>query len=196
MLPNVKVMTELEITTAALAVGWVKFSYYKTDGTKRIAIGTTNKALIEQALGRTIRENQTYYANYGYFDLSRGGWRQFKGNRFIGLELSRLSNESAVKYAITIARCLNDTSKEDIDRIHCYGINLVGISFVSECERYCDLKGSGISIEELDMPIFAPKTSNVVKTEETLKKEYRVALIAELMQLRKRESEILAELLA
>lgn len=203
----VTTMTELEILNAALAVGWVRFAYYKADGTKRVAIGTRNRALIEQTIGRRLKDNGSdgsFYRNCnGYFDLTRLDWRQFKAERFIGLELDRLSNEQAVTMAIAIAML----EKEPIGVVmdiqaaaeHIIGTPMVAV-VTSEIDRAIN---RGTIVQDLDdvlgfvalhIPSCAVKVTAAAAPQKP--KIDRAALKAELAAIRKRESEILEILLA
>lgn len=206
MINNVNLMSELEITTAALAIGWVKFSYYKADGTKRVAIGTTNRALIDQIRGYSMgahRENRSFYEDlHGYFDLSRGNWRQFKAERFIGLELKRLSNEDAIKIAITISYADAAKSRNVVDiaayrNLLSIGEILVGSKFVNEISeivmcKFDTMETRDFTIRDIDNVISVLHVTAMV---EEKPKTNRDALIAELKKLRQREEEILAILL-
>ena len=218
----VRTMTEIEILNAALAVGWVKFSYFKVDGTKRIAIGTRNRALIEQVLGRRLKDNGSdgsFYANCnGYFDLIRVGWRQFKSERFIGIEFDRLDNIHAVAQAVAIAKVENENFAELQDAIG----NLVGVEIAvpifcetdrlmghicrdiiedgaesingvvsTICSRFQKVE---ISMEQAAKAAQATSNSQAERTAKV--KSCRAALKAELAALRKREDEILQLLLA
>ena len=217
----VRTMNEIEILNAALAVGWVKFAYFKADGSKRIAIGTRNRALIEQVLGRVLKENGSdgsFYENCnGYFDLIRVNWRQFKSERFIGIEFDRLDNIHAVAQAVAVAKAENENFAE----LQIAVGNLVGIELampiICETDRVmerisrdiiedgADVNGvvsvvcSRFPIVEITMEQSAnmPQATSKSQAERTAKvNSCRAALKAELAALRKREDEILQLLLA
>lgn len=207
----VRTMNEIEILNAALAVGWVKFSYFKSDGTRRLAIGTRNRALIEQVLGRNLKDNGSdgsFYRNCnGYFDLTRVDWRQFKTERFIGLELDRLTNEQATAMAFAIA----EVEKMPIDNIfnlRFAATNLIGESMVNLVEektqtaamvagiglpREVDEVDEVIRIVGLNIPSCSVKISEKAPQKPKID---RAALKAELAAIRNRETEILNILLA
>ena len=198
-------MTELEILNAALAVGWVKFSYVKLDGTKRVAIGTRNRALVEQVLGRRIVENPSFYSDCnGYFDLSRNDWRQFKTNNFIGIELDRLTNEQAAALTISITFVNNESTKDTFDAVS----NLVGAAvafpLMGEIEMYSHAHNVDTSDDDTDLLIEHIMQSvsgrfpfcGGISAKRTESKPKRSELIDELNRLRKREDEILKLLLA
>jgi len=205
----VRTMNEMEILNAALAVGWVKFAYFKADGTKRIAIGTRNRALIEQTLGRALRESNTggefYRSCNGYFDLARLDWRQFKTERFIGIELDRLTNEQAATAAVAILT----TDGEPANNLTFAFCNLLGeldalpiIRAAQMCQDETDDTDELIGLvgAKVGVVFGAPKaeiTINQVEHAWERKKANadRAALKAELAAIRKRESEILEILL-
>lgn len=62
----------------------VKFAYLKTDGSIRIAFGTTNPNFVaDKVCGwGTSREE---FATTAYFDLERGGWRSFRWENLIAV---------------------------------------------------------------------------------------------------------------
>jgi len=195
----VRTMNEIEILNAALAVGWVKFAYFKADGTRRLAIGTRNRALIEQTLGRRLKDNGSdgsFYANCnGYFDLARLDWRQFKTERFIGIELDRLTNEQAATAAVAILT----TDGEPANNLTFAFCNLLGeldalpiIRAAQALQDETDNADELISLVGAKVGVVfgaAPRAERTARVD-------RAALKAELAAIRKRESEILEILLA
>lgn len=194
----VRTMNEIEILNAALAVGWVKFAYFKADGTRRLAIGTRNRALIEQTLGRRLKDNGSdgsFYANCnGYFDLARLDWRQFKTERFIGIELDRLTNEQAATAAVAILT----TDGEPANNLTFAFCNLLGeldalpiIRAAQVLQDKTDDTDELISLvgAKVGVVFGAPRAERTARVD-------RAALKAELAAIRKRESEILEILLA
>lgn len=208
----VRTMNEIEVLNAALAVGWVKFAYFKADGTRRLAIGTRNRALIEQVLGRRLKDNGSDGSFYekcnGYFDLTRVDWRQFKSERFIGILFDKLTNEQAVAHALTLALIENCNDYETMQAANLligakamlimteisnvYARTKIDEDEIHATEHILEIAESNIN----DKVVL--KVSLGAHTEErTAKvKSCRAALKAELAALRKREEEILQLLLA
>lgn len=208
---NVTLMSELEILNAALAVGWVKFSYWKKDGSHRLAIGTRNPSLINEIKGNTERKERDRYAEsvFPYFDLSRGDFRCFLKENFDKIELERMTNKQAVAQAMTIAYSMSDISAEQYQDVLAACNGLVEHDFVSKVadalnDMPADLANDNDDFERAylivqrkvnaSVPSFA-STEQVVSGRVVEHKTRREELIAELLEIRKRESEILAELL-
>ena len=211
----VRTMTEIEILNAALAVGWVKFSYFKADGTRRLAIGTRNRALIEQARGRRLQDNGsdgTFYEKCnGYFDLTRVDWRQFKTERFIGILFDKLTNEQAVAHALTLSLVESGRADETMAAAKLL-VGAIAMPIMTEIGNvYARTQIDEDEIRATEQIIAVAEThinDNVVlqvslgaptapSAERAAKvKSCRAALKAELAALRKREDEILQLLLA
>ncbi len=212
----VRTMNEIEILNAALAVGWVKFAYFKADGTRRLAIGTRNRALIEQARGRRLQDNGsdgTFYEKCnGYFDLTRVDWRQFKTERFIGILFDKLTNEQAVAHALTLSLVESGRADETMAAAKLL-IGAIAMPIMTEIGNvYARTQIDEDEIRATEQIIAVAEThinDNVVlqvslgaptaapSAERTAKvKSCRAALKAELAALRKREDEILQLLLA
>jgi len=195
----VRTMNEIEILNAALAVGWVKFAYFKADGTRRLAIGTRNRALIEQTLGRRLKDNGSdgsFYANCnGYFDLARLDWRQFKTERFIGIELDRLTNEQAATAAVAILT----TDGEPANNLTFAFCNLLGeldaLPIIRAAQALQDETNNADELISLVGAKVGVVFGAAPRAERTARVD-RAALKAELAAIRKRESEILEILLA
>jgi hypothetical protein len=205
-------MNEIEVLNAALAVGWVKFAYFKADGTRRLAIGTRNRALIEQVLGRRLKDNGSdgsFYTNCnGYFDLTRVDWRQFKTERFIGILFDKMTNEQAVAHALTLS--LIESGRADgVMEIAHHLIGAMAMPIMTEIgnvyartridedeiratEQILEIAESDINDKVvLKVSLGTPAAERTAKV-----KTCRAALKAELAALRKREDEILKLLLA
>ena len=212
----VRTMNEIEILNAALAVGWVKFAYFKADGTRRLAIGTRNRALIEQARGRRLQDNGSDGSFYekcnGYFDLTRVDWRQFKTERFIGILFDKLTNEQAVAHALTLSLVESGRADETMAAAKLL-IGAIAMPIMTEIGNvYARTQIDEDEIRATEQIIAVAETrinDNVVlqvslgaptaapSAERTAKvKSCRAALKAELAALRKREDEILQLLLA
>jgi len=208
----VRTMNEIEILNAALAVGWVKFAYYKADGTRRLAIGTRNRALIEQVLGRRLKDNGSsgsFYENCnGYFDLTRVDWRQFKSERFIGILFDKLTNEQAVAHALTLSLIESGRADETMAAAklligamampimteigYVYAHTQIDEDEIRATEQIVAVAETHINDNVvLQVSLGAPSAEHTAKV-----KSSRAALKAELAALRKREEEILAILLA
>lgn len=214
----IRTMTEIEILNAALAVGWVKFAYFKADGTRRLAIGTRNRALIEQARGRRLQDNGsdgTFYEKCnGYFDLTRVDWRQFKTERFIGILFDKLTNEQAVAHALTLSLVESGRADETmaaakllIGAMAMPIMTEIGYAYlhthtqadedeIRAAEQIIAVAETRINDNvvlqvSLGAPTAAPSAERTAKV-----KSCRAALKAELAALRKREDEILQLLLA
>ena len=70
-----------------LRTGAWQFSYFKTDGTIRMARGTLSPAAIPEDKKPKILYSVSGIENYGvftYWDLDRGAWRSFRLDNFIG----------------------------------------------------------------------------------------------------------------
>lgn len=194
---SISLMNELQITKAALAIGWVKFSYTKADGTKRVAIGTTNRALIESFTGSKLAddEHSPYYPSNTsvYYDLSRMEFRSFRNDRFIGLELDRLNNEKAVAIAMSIAYTDLHCSEIHYQHLKVMCRDFVGVDIVISIER--EMRDA--VAEDADDMVVAVETAAIRAASVYSKpSNTREQLIKELMQLRQRESEILSQLLS
>ena len=211
----VRTMNEIEILNAALAVGWVKFAYFKADGTRRLAIGTRNRALIQQVLGRRLKDNGSDGSFYekcnGYFDLTRVDWRQFKSERFIGILFDKLTNEQAVAHALTLSLVESGRADETMAAAKLL-IGAMAMPIMTEIGNvYARTQIDEDEIRATEQIIAVAETrrnDNVVlqvslgaptapSAERTAKvNSCRAALKAELAALRKREDEILQLLLA
>ena len=203
----VRTMNEIEILNAALAVGWVKFAYFKADGTRRLAIGTRNRALIEQTLGRRLKDNGSdgsFYTNCnGYFDLTRVDWRQFKTERFIGILFDKLTNEQAVAHALTLSLIESGNAYETLQAAHLL-IGETAMPIMTEIVAVFEHTDNDkkdddeIRAAEHILAVANEKLGRfVVSTARAEKvKSCRETLKAELKALRKREDEILSLLLA
>lgn len=212
----VRTMNEIEILNAALAVGWVKFAYFKADGTRRLAIGTRNRALIEQARGRRLQDNGsdgTFYEKCnGYFDLTRVDWRQFKTERFIGILFDKLTNEQAVAHALTLSLVESGRADETMAAAkllvgaiampimteigNVYARTQIDEDEIRATEQIIAVAETRINDNvvlqvSLGAPTAAPSAERTAKVNSC-----RAALKAELAALRKREDEILQLLLA
>lgn len=208
----VRTMNEIEILNAALAVGWVKFTYFKADGTRRLAIGTRNRALIEQVLGRRLKDNGSdgsFYTNCnGYFDLTRVDWRQFKTERFIGILFDKLTNEQAVAHALTLSliecgradetmsiasRLIGSKAMLIMSEIgNVYARTQIDADEIRATEHILEIAESGINDKVvLKVSLGTPTAERTTKVNSR-----RAELKAELAALRKREDEILQLLLA
>lgn len=212
----VRTMNEIEILNAALAVGWVKFAYFKADGTRRLAIGTRNRALIEQARGRRLQDNGSDGSFYekcnGYFDLTRVDWRQFKTERFIGILFDKLTNEQAVAHALTLSLVESGRADETMAAAkllvgaiampimteigNVYARTQIDEDEIRATEQIIAVAETRINDNvvlqvSLGAPTAAPSAERTAKV-----KSCRAALKAELAALRKREDEILQLLLA
>jgi len=212
----VRTMNEIEILNAALAVGWVKFAYFKADGTRRLAIGTRNRALIEQARGRRLQDNGSDGSFYekcnGYFDLTRVDWRQFKTERFIGILFDKLTNEQAVAHALTLSLVESGRADETMAAAkllvgaiampimteigNVYARTQIDEDEIRATEQIIAVAETRINDNvvlqvSLGAPTAAPSAERTAKV-----KSCRAALKAELAALRNREDEILQLLLA
>lgn len=72
--------------------GVVNFTYRKADGSLRKARGTTNAALLPEAVRGTIVRNTETSEQVDYYDLDKNGWRRF--NR-AALDVSTVSSEAS-----------------------------------------------------------------------------------------------------
>ena len=62
----------------SLSEGPVEFEYLKKDGSKRHALGTTNKVCIRSDGAEPKGEREPYDNGYvRYYDLEKNAWRQF-----------------------------------------------------------------------------------------------------------------------
>lgn len=211
----IRTMNEIEILNAALAVGWVKFAYFKADGTRRLAIGTRNRALIEQARGRRLQDNGSggtfYEMCNGYFDLTRVDWRQFKTERFIGILFDKLTNEQAVAHALTLSLVESGRADETMAAAKLL-VGAISMPIMTEIDNaYArtqidedEIRATEqiIAVAEmhindnvvLQVSLGAPTAPSAERTAKV--NSCRAALKAELAALRKREDEILQLLLA
>ena len=72
---------------AKLSAGKYRFSYFKTDGSIREAIGTLNPEYIpsdKQPVADNPSPITPHYGTFPYFDLGRNSWRSFRLDNFIG----------------------------------------------------------------------------------------------------------------
>ena len=70
---------------ANLARHKLRFSYFKTDGSIRQAVGTLNPAFIpEEHRPKSTTERKTDSSTFPYYDLDRHAWRSFRLELFIG----------------------------------------------------------------------------------------------------------------
>jgi hypothetical protein len=70
-----------------LSAGVWRFSYFKTDGSIREAVGTLDPALIPDDFAPKSGidpEAVTHPNTFCYYDLKAGGWRSFRLDLFIG----------------------------------------------------------------------------------------------------------------
>ena len=72
-----------------LRSGIYRFSYFKTDGSIREAIGTLNFDLIPEehhpkSLSAARSDSSEEYSSFRYYDLDANGWRSFLLDLFIG----------------------------------------------------------------------------------------------------------------
>jgi len=207
-----KIMSEFEILKAALSVGFVKFSYYKKDGSYRVAVGTRNADLITKLIGRERVEKSGRVASSNvlvYFDLSRGGFRSFIINNFNHIEFERMTTEQAVIQALSISFISRDCDRDDFECSVYLGEQLIGrdfvvsvidvlesetnlLSVVTDNEKECD-RVAGLIFDKMSKS----HKDNIAERigYNVTAKSRRDDLIAELKALRKRESEILSELL-
>lgn len=72
-----------------LQSGTYRFSYFKTDGSIREAVGTLDFARIPEehhpkSLSSAPDVRPENYDTFPYYDLNAGGWRSFRLDNFIG----------------------------------------------------------------------------------------------------------------
>ncbi len=68
----------------SLPYGYYKFSYKKTNGEIRVAIGTTMTLLIPSAKRpKGIQKEEPNYATVAYYDFEKEEWRSFRTELFI-----------------------------------------------------------------------------------------------------------------
>lgn len=115
-------MNEYEIFESAIFNGWVAFSYFKTDGTIRQAIGTRNIKEIEKHLPpkdtdkkheRTHRHNPSTFV---YFDLIKNDYRSFRicnFNHLVFKAEKTLNYAEALEYACAVTYSSNEFESED-----------------------------------------------------------------------------------
>lgn len=67
----------------------VKFSYYKNDGTLRIAYGTLNSDVIDvyaPAFSGKRRDSDRQTQTVPYFDIVANAWRSFRPDRLVDID--------------------------------------------------------------------------------------------------------------
>ena len=72
-----------------LQSGTYRFSYFKTDGSIREAVGTLDMSRIPEdkrpkSLSSAPDVRPENYNTFPYYDLNAGGWRSFRLDNFIG----------------------------------------------------------------------------------------------------------------
>ena len=203
------VMSEFEILSAALNVGFVKFSYFKKDGSHRVAIGTRNKALIDILLGERKEQSgrNTNRPDYceTYFDLCRGDFRCFIRDNFDRIELERMDYEQAAMQAVAVARILDGVSELAINAVTIMCGRLIGDiamrdidnaleNAISEFEPETSDKGDCFQsvMQSLEIEFFGKPCGVPTAAPSAPRKTEKERLIEELLRLQKRENEILA----
>lgn len=111
------IITTIDELKNALKNGYVFFSYIKSDGSLRFAIGTTNNELIGHFIPQSDNKSSArrVLANnfVHYFDLCRMGFRQFSINRFETCFTYNLGEENAIAHAMAIINVSTEFSYED-----------------------------------------------------------------------------------
>lgn len=71
----------------AIKSGIVRFSFYKKDGSKREAVGTTCESIITERGGSMPNGKGISPSSVcTYWDIERSGWRSFKTENLISFE--------------------------------------------------------------------------------------------------------------
>ena len=102
-----KSMNLVEVLTAALNVGIVKFWFTKIDGTRRETIGTRNPHILELVGGAPKGEGDRRESNPTltcYYDFGKGAWRCFKNHLAGGIIFENMSNEQAAAEILAAGR--------------------------------------------------------------------------------------------
>lgn len=202
---NIKTMNEIEVLIAALKVGFVKFSYYKVDGTLRTAIGTKCFDYINE-MGVAPKSEDKREKNPNlcvYYDMVRCAWRCFRKDLFNHIEYENMSAEEACAYAMGVA--VKD-EECDVERVINLFTSFVGVTSVAKITDYvCDHKESEVEdiaegcMEEVfhivptNVEVVAAPSVAIPTTQ--MSNDRRAELKAELLRLKAREIEILSELL-
>lgn len=211
-----KTMNKVEVLQAALKEGFVKFSYYKTDGTLRIAIGTKNMPFIEEIKAMPSKDDKRD-ANPNlctYYDLTRSAWRCFRKELFDDIIYEEMSPNEACVNAIAIA--MNDPDC-DIEKVMQMSFAIIGTKATQDIVSYvCARIGEDDVVDgcmetiygttheralgiKSDKPTPTAATEPIVTPTHTpttqMSTKKREELIEELVVLRRRESEILSILL-
>lgn len=136
---NTHVMNELEVLKSAMQFGFVKFIYKKVDGSERIAIGTRNAEYIDQVGGTPKGEDKRAKNPLlcTYFDLTKGAWRCFRTDLFVGIRYnengtSTISKESACAQALALAVQDPSTNIEGVMK------NISTLIGTEKCSRLTD----------------------------------------------------------
>lgn len=204
---NIKTMSEIEVLNAALNAGFVKFSYYKVDGTLRTAIGTKCINYINE-IGATPSSEDKREKNPNlcvYYDMVRCAWRCFRRGLFYHIEYENMSAEEACAYAMGVA--VKD-EECDVERVINIFSAFVGVTSVAKITNYvCDHKESEVEdiaegcMEEVfhvtkaeEEEVAVPSVAIPTPTTQ-MSNNRRAELKAELLRLKAREIEILSELL-
>lgn len=211
-----KTMNKVEVLKAALKEGFVKFSYYRTDGTLRIAIGTKNMPFIEEIKAMPSKDDKRD-ANPNlctYYDLARSAWRCFRKELFNEIIYEEMSPNEACVNAIAIA--MNDT-EYDIEKVMQMSFAIIGTKATQDILSYvCSHIGENDVVDGCMETIYGTTHERVIgrKSDEPtptavtepiatpthtpttqMSTKKREELIEELVVLRRRESEILSILL-
>ena len=83
MMAGAKAML-IEQLKAKLQSGVATFIYQKKDGSYRIAIGTTCRAIVEREIVGTGASRE-YFCTSAYWDIQAGGWRSFRWENIIAV---------------------------------------------------------------------------------------------------------------
>jgi hypothetical protein len=182
-----------------LNAGIVKFWYTKKDGSRREAIGTRNPEILDTLGGTPKGEREDRKeANpliYCYYDFGKAAWRCFRTDLFGGLLFEHLTNEQAA------AEVLKSGREEGDDEIaKCVATKLVGSTMAAK--MFSDLLND-FSVSEIVERAVAPSSPKGCMPSSApaptpihhVSLDDRNELIAELLSIRERESEILRVLL-
>ena len=196
-------MSELDVCKVALNAGIVKFWYTKKDGSRREAIGTRNPEILETLGGtpkgeREDRKEQNPLI-YCYYDFGKAAWRCFRTDLFGGLLFENMTREQAAAEVLQSGR---EDGDDEIARAT--ATRLVGAEMAAAMFR--DILND-FSVSEVVERATAPSRSEPSRSTESRQAAPRATeshrstdsdrseLLRELMELRKRESEILSVLL-
>lgn len=209
---NYNVMSELDVCKCALNEGVVKFSFTKINGEQRIAIGTRNPDILN-AVGGTPKgsaedrkeQNPTIYC---FFDLVKGAWRCFKTNLFGHILYENMSKEDTAREILREARSIGEDELGRSMAAKFVPMDIVGTMFSAILDG-CDDEQIAVRLHHTPSAPSAPSSSRpsapsapsaptmrqVSESSRLTTNGNRADLIAELMKLRQRETEILTALL-